>query len=153
MTGSSQKEKKRAYDKARRALLKGEIAEEKRRYYTNNKDRILAYTHDWYRKNKERISAASRRRYFLRKYGMTQEEHEKLTESQDGMCAICDVKPPGNNRHESLVVDHCHINGHVRGLLCHNCNKAIGLLQDSTTLLQRAADYLANNIRWMGKVS
>lgn len=41
-----------------------------------------------------------------------------------------------------LVVDHCHDTGKIRGLLCHNCNRALGLLKDSVHTLESAIDYL-----------
>jgi len=41
-----------------------------------------------------------------------------------------------------LVVDHCHSTGKIRGLLCHNCNRALGLMQDNVETLQNAIDYL-----------
>lgn len=42
----------------------------------------------------------------------------------------------------ALVVDHDHTTGKVRGLLCHNCNRALGLLQDNKSYLQSAINYL-----------
>jgi len=44
-----------------------------------------------------------------------------------------------------LVVDHCHEGGQVRGLLCHNCNRALGLLKDDVDTLQKAIDYLGGS--------
>lgn len=41
-----------------------------------------------------------------------------------------------------LVVDHCHKTGRIRGLLCHNCNRALGLLQDDVGVLRKAIGYL-----------
>lgn len=41
-----------------------------------------------------------------------------------------------------LVVDHCHSSGEVRGLLCHNCNRALGLFKDSRENLLNAVEYL-----------
>ena len=41
-----------------------------------------------------------------------------------------------------LVVDHCHATGKVRGLLCHNCNRALGLLKDKISVLKNAIQYL-----------
>jgi len=44
-----------------------------------------------------------------------------------------------------LVVDHCHSTGKVRGLLCSNCNRGIGMLQERVDILQNAIDYLKEN--------
>ena len=41
-----------------------------------------------------------------------------------------------------LVIDHCHTTGKVRGMLCHNCNRALGLLQDDKDYLEKAISYL-----------
>lgn len=76
----------------------------------------------------------------LRKFGLTVKEYDVLLERQGGVCAICN-RPPGGVR---LAVDHSHETGQVRGLLCFNCNVAIGKLHDDPTLLLRAADYLLN---------
>jgi hypothetical protein len=46
------------------------------------------------------------------------------------------------NAMTNFVVDHCHATGKVRGLLCHNCNRALGLMQDNIENIKRAADYL-----------
>ncbi len=47
------------------------------------------------------------------------------------------------DHHEAkLMVDHDHTTGEVRGLLCHNCNRAIGLLREDPERLRRAIEYL-----------
>lgn len=81
----------------------------------------------------------------LRKnYGLTVEEYEALLDEQGGLCAICQrpERAQRAGRTMRLPVDHDHTTGRIRGLLCHSCNRAIGLLQDDPALLVRAADYL-----------
>lgn len=71
------------------------------------------------------------------KYGLTPEQHKSLIAKQDGHCAICKKK------FDTLCIDHSHETGEVRGLLCGNCNKGIGFLQDNIELLQNAISYLS----------
>ena len=74
-------------------------------------------------------------RHMLRTYGLTAEEYQVMVEKQGGRCPICRTKGP-------LVVDHCHSTQKVRGLLCDDCNKGMGILGDSTKRLERAIQYL-----------
>ncbi|WP_063803523.1 endonuclease VII domain-containing protein [Streptomyces silvensis] len=70
----------------------------------------------------------------LRRYGLTPEAFEQMAEAQGNACAIC--RDPGE-----LHVDHSHDKGHVRGLLCNNCNNGLGRFRDNPDFLLRAADY------------
>lgn len=74
-------------------------------------------------------------------YNITVEDYEKLHDKYKGGCHICGITI-ANKLGWRLVVDHSHITGKVRGLLCHNCNAALGLFKDRSSLLIRAADYL-----------
>lgn len=69
-------------------------------------------------------------------YGITLEDYEIMFKNQEGKCFICNVLK------EVLHVDHCHETDKVRGLLCGNCNKALGLLKDNISVLNKAIDYL-----------
>ena len=85
--------------------------------------------------------------YLWRNYRISLKDYEKLLDEQDHLCKICltegfVMSAKHNNHVNKLVVDHCHTTGAVRGLLCHNCNRALGLLQDNIESLQRAIDYL-----------
>ena len=83
--------------------------------------------------------------YLRRCYGITLRDYEELLKIQNHRCAICDGEgfAMDVNRHKvKLVVDHDHATGRVRGLLCHNCNRALGLLQDSAQNLEAAITYL-----------
>jgi hypothetical protein len=78
------------------------------------------------------------RKWLLAQYGMTLEDFEEMAEEQDYSCAIClEVR--------ALVVDHNHETGEVRGLLCNECNMALGKFRDDPGLLRRAMCYLRRN--------
>ena len=85
-----------------------------------------------------------RNHYLLRNYGITVEQYENMLNEQDHKCKLCLSEGflMGVCHEMKLVVDHCHKHGHVRGLLCHNCNRALGLLQDNPDTLQRGMEYL-----------
>ena len=82
-------------------------------------------------------SKRNARRHILRMYGLTEETYQTLLTKQDNKCAVC-LEQFKNNPH----IDHNHSSGQVRGLLCTNCNRGIGLLKDNPETLQRAATYL-----------
>ena len=74
-----------------------------------------------------------------KKYGITLEQYNQMFTNQNGNCAIC-----GRNQSEfktSLNIDHCHKTNKIRGLLCSNCNTALGLFNDDNVLLQKAINY------------
>jgi hypothetical protein len=72
-------------------------------------------------------------------------EYQALMAKQDGKCGICNIEGGVNNRGGKLAVDHCHNSGKIRGLLCHRCNTAIGLLKDNIESLNSAINYLKTN--------
>ena len=82
--------------------------------------------------------------YLKRTYGFTAADKEKLAESQQFLCAICEKK----HKVESLYVDHCHGSGQIRGLLCNSCNCALGFLGDGGSGTIQAAK---NLIRYIDK--
>jgi hypothetical protein len=80
-----------------------------------------------------------KRKYLISSYGLTVEEYQKLLNKQNNACAICKTTDWGR---PSPSIDHCHTTGKVRGLLCNNCNRAIGLLKDNKEILKNAIKYL-----------
>lgn len=78
--------------------------------------------------------------YLRNEYGISLEEYALMFEAQLGLCAICGQPEPRDDG--NLCVDHNHATGEVRGLLCHNCNKSLGLMNDDYTRLRAAAYYL-----------
>lgn len=83
--------------------------------------------------------------YYKRNYGITESRYREMKEEQGDRCALCGGEGfiMNSKRHkERLCVDHDHETGKVRGLLCHNCNRALGLLQDKPELMRKAANYV-----------
>ena len=74
------------------------------------------------------------------RYGISLYEYNSLIKKQSGVCAICERE----NGNRKLFVDHCHRTGIIRGLLCHNCNCALGLLGENMDFLKKAFNYLYN---------
>jgi hypothetical protein len=84
-------------------------------------------------------AAEGRANHLKRSYGLTEAERDAMVAAQRGLCAIClDALP--------VHVDHCHKTGRVRGVLCFNCNSAIGKLRDDPDAARRAATYLEGNL-------
>lgn len=72
-------------------------------------------------------------------YGLRLGQYDEMLTAQNGVCAICGGVNKSGKR---LAVDHCHETGEVRGLLCTNCNTAIGKLGHDQALLRAAIQYL-----------
>lgn len=77
---------------------------------------------------------------WLKKYGLDRRGYDLLLQAQGGRCAICQAHQYEKDRR--LGVDHDHDTGEIRGILCTQCNSAIGLLGDDVDLLRRAIEYL-----------
>lgn len=121
-------------------------------YYSAHRQEILAKRKAAYAANPEKFRKAKRlaraadpHRYRSNKlrstYGLSLEKYEALLASQDGKCAIC-RENPRKGRGNGLYVDHDHSTGRVRGILCHDCNLALGALRDRIDLFEAAVAYL-----------
>lgn len=95
-------------------------------------DKAKAYQRSWYKTNRPAVE----RKRLKYSYGITPEQYHAMQAQQAGKCAICGNAP------KSLHIDHCHTSGHVRGLLCGSCNRALGLLKDCPDNFLRAIAYL-----------
>ena len=83
--------------------------------------------------------------YYKRQYGITDADLAKMKEEQDNKCFLCGSEGflMDKEKHvEKLAVDHCHDTGKVRKLLCHNCNRALGMFKDNPDILRKAANYI-----------
>src|SRR3990167_9819652 len=110
-----------------------------REWRNRNPERSRKYQRAYYHANKEKVHSYPsytrdyKRRFSVKKYGLTYEEYLDLYNRQNGLCAMCNqpetaINPSGELR--QLNIDHCHETRRVRGLLCRNCNVALGLVKD-----------------------
>lgn len=95
----------------------------------------------WYEENRERIALNARKSKLWTKYGLTLEDYAQLWEDSGSSCPLCLRAFSDSNK---AHVDHSHDTERVRGLLCGPCNRGVGLLRDSSEVLDRAAAYLRN---------
>lgn len=136
----------RIYNRRSRVKNIEKVKQRARTYYEKNKDRINAKSGAWARSNKAK-RAVSRKKWIKKnpeyhylwhmktRYGLSPEAIKDLKARFGMACGIC-----GSSRR--LCVDHCHVTGSVRGLLCTTCNTAIGKLGDNVDGLLKAVAYL-----------
>ncbi len=101
-------------------------------YYSNNKEQVIKRLHGDRIVRKDRI--------LKHKYGVGIEVYNTMLKNQDFRCKVCNVESSKGNR--SLCIDHNHTTGKVRGLLCHNCNVALGLVREKIEVLNGLIKYL-----------
>lgn len=108
------------------------------------KDCIREEQREWRAKNRMRSRYYSQRLRLREKYGVTYEFYEELLEKHSHKCAICGQPETreSNGVPILMAVDHDHRTGEIRGILCNNCNRALGLLKDDTEVLRKAIEYL-----------
>ncbi|GAA3239677.1 endonuclease VII domain-containing protein [Nonomuraea helvata] len=109
------------------------------------KDGLTAYCKPCHtvvtRENKIKKYGSERNYLLTYRYGITEDDFERMLARQGGLCAVCKVVP-------GTFVDHSHETGQVRGILCFNCNNGLGHFGDSLVLLESAALYLDGEILW-----
>lgn len=134
---------------------KEEIKLKSRLYYYANKEKRIEAQKKWVAKNKHKKkqytaneAPRARERNYIKKFGITVEEYNVILEQQKGVCKICNnPETSKNNKGEpkKLAVDHCHITGKIRGLLCIGCNIGLGQFKDNKEILSSAIKYLEEN--------
>lgn len=100
-----------------------------------------------------RSSSAERERrnlWLLKVYKITADDYDKLFLEQKQQCIIClrdPISNPESLRHNRYYpIDHDHKTGEIRGILCHDCNVALGLLADSVDRITRLVLYLKGEL-------
>ena len=84
---------------------------------------------------------SSRNWHLKRRYGISEAEFDAIKAKQGGLCAVCQEAQADH-------VDHDHVTGKVRGILCFNCNGGLGQFKDRIDRLEQAIDYLKDTGTW-----
>lgn len=128
----------------RRWLSKPENREKKKRYDAlHSKERYERYVARK-RSNPEAYKAYLFKRNLWVKYRLTVEQYDEMVFLQGGLCAICKLLPSPKRR---LGVDHNHVSGENRGLLCHICNMALHKMEKKIQWANDAREYLESYTR------
>lgn len=112
-----------------------------KQYSEENKEKVRKYKSEYYYANREKCIEKDRKNKLKKKYNVTVEWYDAQLKAQNGKCLICETTE-GGGRSSSLHVDHDHVTGEVRGLLCRSCNTGIGLFKENTELLKNAIKYV-----------
>lgn len=92
------------------------------------------------RATRQRLYGWSREYHLRRRYGIGQKEFDELLAAQGGVCGICGGAEPEH-------VDHDHVTGYIRGVLCFNCNGGLGHFRDDIARMNKAIAYLSATSR------
>lgn len=93
------------------------------------------------RRNNPDLYKKIQRKYDLKKkFNITLEQYNEILKKQNNCCDIC--KKSNLNEIKDLSVDHCHKTNKIRGLLCQNCNTALGLLKEDRQIFENGIKYI-----------
>lgn len=145
---------KQCFRQERNAFLlanKDRINRERKKKYAANPEKYRMESRASHQKHAEKQNRAIRedrkknpdkyKNYVLKTtFGISLDKFKQMESLQGGVCKIC--KRSNTARYKRLAVDHCYVTNEVRGLLCDNCNKGLGMFKDSEFLLISAIAYL-----------
>lgn len=109
--------------------------ERRKKYYYANREQSLEKVKQYAQSNPNKVSRNNKNKKLKKRYDISIEEYETMLRNQNEQCVICNTKT-------KLFVDHCHVTGKVRSLLCHQCNTGIGMLKENEEILRNAIEYI-----------
>jgi hypothetical protein len=126
-----------------RATHKAEARERAQKYYRGNKEKCQTQNKQYQLSHKEEVAHNGRKHSLAKHYGITLEDYDRILIEQKGKCRMCgnpETRKWPSGRVQRLSVDHDHVSGVIRGLLCHICNLKLGIIED-TEFCQMAEKY------------
>lgn len=148
------KEYRNAYNKDWRLRHPEKVKEYDRQKYLKNPEKTHKRIKKWKKQNPEKVKISSEKYYknstpekrkntaLLRKYGISFKEREQMVQNQNNTCAICGTLFDENKQCKKSCIDHDHITDKTRGILCNNCNLALGLIDDNINTAKNIVCYL-----------
>lgn len=126
----------------------------KPRYYEKYGDTAGGFSHkcrectkedraQYVKEKPEKCKLADKNAYLKRSYGIDLAQYNQMFTDQKGCCLGCERHQTELNR--TLCVDHCHATGKVRGLLCQECNRVLGMVQENVKTLKNLINYKLNS--------
>jgi hypothetical protein len=133
--------KSKIYARTMRETNPEKVNQRQREYRKNNPEKFKEY----YQKHREKRLREARIGTLKKKYGLTLESYEEMLLKQEGKCAICE-SGFGDKKPNLPNIDHNHITGKVRGLLCSPCNIVLGYVEKRENTIsdfyERFTEYL-----------
>lgn len=108
-------------------------------YQKAHPEKRAQYNKKWRETNPESYKRSGRRNHLKKKFKITPEQFDEMALFQDNRCGICMKET------KELCVDHNHVTGKIRKLLCHNCNRALGLFEENAEVMTNAIKYIKEN--------
>ncbi len=109
------------------------------------------YMREYSKANRKKLSQQSldlykKKNAYIRLQRKGIEPTEEMVQHVENHCGKCDIcGGAGDGRWGELNIDHCHDTNDFRGMLCSNCNRALGYFKDNIELLEKAVQYLKDS--------
>jgi len=116
-----------------------------RKYRELHRAEINRRANEWYK----RCPDEAKDKRLRTRYGITLYQVRQMANDCNWKCPICGVEMVvgSKNSNATLAVDHDHITGKVRGVLCHQCNRGLGAFKDNYQILEKALAYLKKDFK------
>lgn len=120
-----------------------------KKWQKKNPQKVKKNVEHWRSENAEYYSRKNKDSKLKRKFGLSITEYDAMFAAQNSLCAICNKSEKAidkrTNKPRALAVDHCHLTGNIRQLLCNRCNHVLGLIEDNLDMCDRIKEYLWQN--------
>jgi len=137
-------ERRRTTEKAWRHANPDKVKAIQKRYRDAHLEQGSPRSMKWNREHRGLVNKRAQACNFKRLFGISLEEKAKLLANQGGRCAICGAGEL--DKMGPWCLDHDHITGKVRGVLCRRCNMTLGSLGDNPAILRNMIAYLIREL-------